>query len=128
MKQLKYLLILPLLLGCNSKNNSIEVLKANAQNYSKTANTYAYKSKSIIGYFRLNKNKINIKIIEKNQNDNIDLTECKVSKTIYTPTQIDNPNDKGKFYTIILKKSYKNLYIKCKLSNNETIKLKMRNY
>jgi hypothetical protein len=127
MKLLKYALIIPIIYGCNSKNNSIEVLKTNAQSYINASNTVAANSTDEIVYFNIDNNTLNINLIEKSNQDELSITECKVNKVTYTPTKIDSA-DIGKHYTINLANSKKKLKIECRLSNDKVIKKSLTRY
>jgi len=127
MKLLKYALIIPIIYGCSSKNNSIEVLKANAKSYTEISNTVAYNSADAIVYFNIDKSILNINLIDKSDLDNLAITECKINKTTYIPTQIDT-TEVGKHYTITLKSKKKSIKIKCKLNNNKVIKKSLKRY
>jgi len=126
MNFLKYALIVPLLIGCNSKNNSIDVLKENTKNYTKLSNTYAYRSDSVIVFIHFNGKKVDFDLIEKNQDEDIDITECKISKNIYTPIPLSSDSDK--LYIIELAKKKNSIKLICKLSNDEIIRMKLRKY
>jgi len=133
MKLLKFALIVPILIGCSSKNNSIEVLKANAKSYKEVANTTAYRGDEAIIYFNIDNNRLNINLVDKNEVNELDtlsINECKVNKDIYTP--IEDPQadsqEAGKHYYIDLNKDYKKLKIECKLSNGKVVKKSLKKY
>ena len=131
MKLLKFALIVPILIGCSSKNNSIEVLKANAKSYVEVANTTAVRLEEAIIYFNIDNNRLNINLIDKTETsdmDNLSITECKVNKKLYTPIEEDNTQEIGKHYFITLNKVYKKLNIECKLSNGKVVKKSLKKY
>ena len=129
MKLLKYALIIPILIGCSSKNNSFEVLKANAKSYEEIANTEAYRSKDAIVFFTLKDRKLKIDLIDKrSENEELELLECKINKLRYLPIKDFKNQEIGKHYYIVLKKRDKRLKIKCKLNNNEVVKVSLKRY
>jgi hypothetical protein len=112
MKLLKFALIVPILIGCNSKNNSIEVLHQNAQSYTQAANTTAYRGDDAIVYFNIADNRLNINLIDKGESEELSelsIVECKVNKLTYTPVEFEEANSKeaGKHYYIDLTKDDK---------------------
>ena len=127
MKLLKYALIIPILVGCNSQNSSISLLKRNAKHYAQASNTTGIVTKSAIVYYNLNKNRLNIKLINRNRLKDLEITECIINKKMYTPIEYDI-NELGINYYINLDKTYKKLDIKCKLSNNEIAKKTLYRY
>ena len=122
MKFSKFTLLLPivaLLAGCNSKNNSIEVLHQNAQSYNQLENSSVYHSKSSIVSFEMADSQIKIALITKDSNEELDVIECKNKKTIYPLTQISS-DQFGKHYAINISSNKKSIKLTCKLSNNES--------
>ncbi len=133
MKLLKFALIVPILIGCSSKNNSIEVLKENAKSYKELANTTAYRGEDVIVYFNIDKDRLNLNLVDKNEINDLDtlsINECKINKEIYTPIEEPQADSKeaGKHYYITLNKDYNKLDIECKLSNGTVIKKSLKQY
>jgi len=127
MKILKYVLIVPILFGCNSKNNSIEVLKANAKSYTEVSNSAVYRSSDAIVYFTFKGNDLYINLIDKSDRDELSVVECSVENRVYTPIEISS-QDVGRHYKLTIYSNKKRVSIECKLSNAQSIKKSLDRY
>jgi len=130
MKISNFTLLLPivaLLMGCNSKNNSIEVLHQNAQSYNQLENSSVYHSKSAIVSLEMAENQIKIDLITKDRNNDLSIVECKDKKSIYPLTQTAS-DQFGDHYILDIPNNKKSIKLTCKLSNNESFTKTLTKY
>ncbi len=120
MKFLKYAIVIPILIGCNSNNNSIEILKKNAKSYEEISNTIAYRSKDAIVYFTLYDNYLKINLIDKSDDKELEINSCNINSKDVLLERVDNGN-LGLTYKAEVMKNIKKFKIKCILNNGENI-------
>ncbi len=119
--------LLILLSACNSKNNSIDVLKSNAKVYRDTANRYVYRSKSTIIHLKRDGSNINISLISKDRDLDLNILKCYSKSESYQLIETNSDNF-GKHYIVTLTDSKKSVKLKCELDNGESFSKKIRVY
>lgn len=121
MKPYFYILLLPLLFGCNSKNVALEGLQANAKHFKDTANTEYLLTNDAIVYFTLKDNNLLLQLINKDVQSTNKIQSCTINKKEYPVTE-DTTKEWDNNYIILLNKKLNKISIKCTLSNGSSIK------
>lgn len=120
MKPYTYLLLLPLLVGCSSKDIALKTLEANAQQFSDTVNTEYLLTNTAIVYFTLKGNELHLQLINKDIQSDVKIQSCSVNHKEY-PVIEDKTKKWDNNYIVTLDKSLNRVSVKCTLTSGDTI-------
>jgi len=129
MKKLIYIITIFLILGCESNNSTIKLLKSNTKSYQNLKNTKEITIRSALIYVRFNHqtNNFIVSINSKDRDSNVGLNKCLVnnhkSKILPTNQKAINGISWLDNYEVTTTSASKRLKLECSLTNQDSFEV-----